>query len=97
VSGRFEIEPFAAVGVTRSELSGVEMMIPRRERATLATLRGGTWLRWRSGIWSFGGVVGFSGVPGTPTYTRMTNDMPLYSVPSFAVIAGIVIAADLGR
>jgi hypothetical protein len=95
--GPWEIEPHAAVGFTRSRFEGIEMATIRSETAMLGMLRGGAWIRWRSGRWSTGGSVDLDGVPGTPTYIKLSGNGTLFSVPSLAFALGVFVAGDLGR
>ena len=93
---RWEIEPYVGAGALRSNLDGEEAMTERHERETLATLRGGTFVRLRAGAFSVGGVLAFDATPGTPTYTRMGMGSDFFQVPPFALSIGLIFAADIG-
>ncbi len=97
--GHLELEPFVAGGIERSSFDGTDggMGGARTERATLALLRAGGWVRWRLGMWTIGGIVALDAVAGTPTYTKTPGNALIYEVPSSAVTFGVVFAADLGR
>ncbi len=95
--GGWEIEPHAAIGVTRSTFEGSEMATARHESATLAMLRGGAWIRWRAGPWSTGGSIELDAVAGTPTYSKLSGNGELFAVPAFAMAVGVFVAADLGQ
>lgn len=103
---RFELEPSIAGGVTRTSLDGTEgggmNEVTRAERALLTTASGGLTVRLPVGMWSVGASVGVDLTFGAPTYMRTNNGMgmgssTLFEVPSFAMVMGIVMAADLGR
>lgn len=93
----WELEPWVGAGVTRSTLAGTEMMTPRDEAATTLALRGGLTARWRLGIWTLGATVGVETSVGTPTYTKSGSQAMIFAVPSFGVVSGLIVAADLGR
>jgi hypothetical protein len=101
VHGKIEIEPFVALGVTRSSVDGSEggggnpMTIDDAE--TLGAIRAGAWVRYRLGVFTLGASASLDAALGTPTYTRMPNNKTLYEVPSVGVTLGLVVAADLGR
>lgn len=98
--GPWELEPYLAGGVTRGTLDGTEMSTARTETATSATFRGGAAGRRRFGLFSAGLGVELATTPGAPTYTRMTMGMgtpSVFEAPSFSVVIGINLAADLGR
>ena len=95
--GTWELEPWLAGGMARTSVSGVDMMATQSEGATLATLRAGLVVRLRYGTWTLGGTVGLEATLGTPTYMKAGTGAAYYEPPSFAVAAGAVIAADLGR
>jgi hypothetical protein len=93
----WELEPFVAGGALRSSLDGVEVM-PRIEKATLATLRAGIWGRLRYGRWSGGISVAGELTPGAPTYTKaVPGGALIFDVPSFAFAIGLFGAVDLNR
>lgn len=97
IAERFSFEPLVGAGVTRSSLEGDEGPAIRRERAVLAMLRGGVIVRRALGAFSLGGSLALDLTLGTPTYTRETPGMPdVFAVPTLAVSAGLVLAADLG-
>ena len=95
--GRFEIEPFLGAGIARSTLDGDEMMVPRRELATVFETRLGIWGRWRYGPWTAALTFEVSALVATPTYTKASSGTVIYQVPSSALGLGGVIAVDLGR
>ena len=96
-SGAWELEPELALGLHRASLSGTEMMATQRdERATLAVVRAAVAARRRLGRWTAGATVGVDTVLGTPTYTRSMG-AAIYEVPSFALVAGLVVGTDFGR
>lgn len=98
---RWELEPFVGAGVARSRLSGIEMSNPRDETATLATLRAGTWVRWRTGRWSVGGVLSGDVTPASPTYTSASgmsgNPRTTFVVPSVGLTVGAFASIAFGR
>ena len=94
---RWELEPYVGAGALRSNLDGEEGMTERHERETLVALRAGTFVRYRMGAFSVGGVLAFDATPGTPTYTRMGMGADVFEVPPFALSIGLIFAADLGR
>jgi hypothetical protein len=96
-SATWELEPWLAGGMTRSSASGADMSSMQNDGATLATLRAGVSARWRLGAWTAGGNVGLDATVGTPTYTKSGTAAPYYQPASFAVVAGVVVAADLGK
>lgn len=93
----FEIEPWLAGGVERSTLTGVENQgTPRDEHATLATVRGGVWGRYRLGRYGIGASLSLESTLGTPTYTKTdAGKATVFEVPSFGVVAGLILSADL--
>ena len=98
--GHWELEPWVAGGVTRATLDGTESAAPRSEQAVLATLRGGIVGRRRLGVVSVGLGLELAGVTGAPTYTKTTNGAgmpPVFETPSFSVVIGLVVAAELGH
>jgi hypothetical protein len=100
--GPWDLEPWLAAGVTRTTLDGAEASIPRTEEALLAAIRGGVVGRRRLGVVSVGLGVELAGVVGAPTYIRTTGGMgmgmpPVFETPSFSVVIGLVVAAELGR
>jgi hypothetical protein len=94
---RWEIEPYVGAGALRSELDGVEGIVQRHKRETLVTMRGGTFVRVRTGRFSAGAVLAFDATLGTPTYTRAGGGSQFFEVPPFALSIGVIIAADLTR
>jgi hypothetical protein len=93
--GAWEIEPHAGFGVRRSTLDGSEMNSQRSEAATLATARGGVWLRRRVAQWTFGAALSVDRTFGTPTYTKAGTPAEIFQVPQNALELGGVIAVDL--
>jgi hypothetical protein len=71
------------------------MMVPRREAVTLATARGGVWVRWRHARWTVGVTLDADEVFGTPTYTKVGTAAEIFQVPGVGVELGGVIAVDL--
>jgi hypothetical protein len=93
---RYEIEPWVAGGVERSVMSGLQNQVSRTEHATLAALRGGVWARLRLGRFGIGASLDVESTQGTPTYTKPDQARAVvFEVPSFGVVAGVIIAADL--
>jgi hypothetical protein len=93
--GAWQIEPHADLGVRLSVLDGDEMKTPRSETATLLTLRGGAWLRWRYARFTVGAAISVDEVFGTPTYTKSDTPAEVFQVPGGGVELGGVIAIDL--
>jgi hypothetical protein len=93
---RIDIEPWVAGGVVRSTMSGLQNQVSREEHATLTQARGGVWVRWRFGRWGIGGSLDVESTQGTPTYTKPDQARAVvFEVPSFGVVAGVILAADL--
>lgn len=92
----WELEPWLAAGLAHSTMSGLENSVPREETATLTTVRGGVWVRRRWGMWSLGGSLGVEDLLDTPTYTKTSMARSIiFQVPSFGVVGGVILAADL--
>ncbi|MEJ7599622.1 MAG: hypothetical protein WKG01_17070 [Kofleriaceae bacterium] len=97
LSPRWEIEPYVGAGAERSILDGAEGMMSRHERATLGVVRGGVFVRVRTGRYSIGGTLGVDATIGTPTYTKSPSGTKVFEVPPFALTLGFMAAADLGN
>lgn len=98
--GAWEVEPWLAAGVNRGALAGTEMTTSRSEHATTAALRAGVWVRRRLGAWTAAAGLDLEVNPGAPTYTRSTAGQgtpAVFEAPSFSVVTGLAVAADLGR
>lgn len=95
-AGRFEIEPFAAGGIARSVLDGIESSVTRRETEVLGTAQGGVWFRVPLGRFSVGGTLAASFVIGTPTYTKLGGGgmNAVFEVPGFSFAIGAFAAAN---
>ena len=100
--GKLELEPWLAVGITRSHVRAATMGAIAEsvdEQDLLPAFRIGGSVRYRlAQLWTVGASVGVEGTAGTPTYTRpKPDDKELYNVPALGLTLGIVVAADLGR
>jgi len=93
--GAWEFEPYAGGGIRRSALDGTEMNDPRSEAATLATARGGLWVRWRWSRWTLGAAFAFDRSFGTPTYSKNVGAAEIFQVPATALELGSVVAVEL--
>jgi hypothetical protein len=82
-------------GIRRSTLDGAEMNAARSETATLATARGGVWVRWRYTRWTLGVACDVDQTFATPTYSKTTTPAEIFQVPGAAVELGAAIAVDL--
>jgi hypothetical protein len=91
----WELEPHAGAGVRWSTLDGTEMNTPRSETATLVTVRGGLWARWRYTRWTFGAICDADQTFGTPTYSKTGTPAEIFQVPGAAIELGAAIAVDL--
>jgi len=91
----WEFEPHAGGGIRRSTLDGAEMKTARRETATLPTMRGGLWVRWRLGRWTIGAALDVDGSFSTPTYSKSDAPAEIFQVPGLGVELGAVVAMDL--
>jgi hypothetical protein len=96
-SPRWELEPYAGGGVTRSGVAGIVMGEAIDEAATLGVVRAGVWVRRRLAMWRIGVGLGAELRPGTPTYTRPNgNQKAIFDVPGFGVEIAIIAGADFG-
>ncbi len=98
--GAWEVEPWLGIGGARGSLDGTETSVPRSERATSLTVRGGGYLRRRLAAFTAGLGLEIVGTPGAPTYTRATMGMGVPSVfeaSRFSVVVAFALAVDLGR
>ena len=98
--GPWELEPWLGAGAARGTLDGTEMSVVRTERTTLATVRGGAYIRRRFAAFTAGLDLELVGTPTAPTYTRDTPGMGMPSVfegSKFSVVIGFAVAVDLGR
>jgi hypothetical protein len=97
--GAWEIEPWLAGGVTRSSMrsAGTGMAMSQSDTTFLPAARGGGTVRLRVGAWSAGVSLGAEATIGAPTYTKVGTSAALFEVPWFAAVAGVVVAAELGR
>jgi len=95
VRDAWEFEPHAAAGIRRSGLEGVETNLVRRATATVPTLRGGLWVRWRLARWTFGAALDVDASFGTPTYSKTGSQAEIFQVPGAGVELGGMIAVDL--
>jgi hypothetical protein len=93
--GALAIEPHAGAGARRSTLDGAEANAARRETATLATVRGGVWVCWRSARWAFGVALDADETFGAPTYSKTGAPAEVFQVPDAAIELGAVISVDL--
>jgi hypothetical protein len=93
--GGWELEPYAGAGIRRSTLDGTEMGTPRSETATLATVRGGVWVRRRFARFTVGAALAVDRSFGTPTYNKNIGAAEIFQVPGMAVELGGVLAVDL--
>ncbi|MGE0549817.1 MAG: hypothetical protein AB7O24_27245 [Kofleriaceae bacterium] len=93
--GSWELEPWLGAGVARSSFVGAEMGTPRDEAHTFGTVRTGFTGRYRVGVWTVGASVGAHVFLQPPTYLR-SSGMTIYSAPSFSLVTGVVVAADIG-
>jgi len=91
----WEFEPHAGGGIRRSALDGAEMSTARTETATLPTVRGGMWVRWRVARWTIGAALDVDGSFGTPTYSKSSTPAEIFQVPAVGVEFGAVVAVDL--
>lgn len=98
--GAWELEPWLAGGITRGTLDGTDASTPRTEVATTARFAGGAQGWRRLGLLAVGLGVELALTPGAASYTRTTMGMGapnVFEAPSFSVVVGLVVAADLGR
>lgn len=97
----WEFEPHADAGVRRLSLDGTEMNAARTETnvafkpESLATVRGGMWVRRRAARWTFGVALDVDGAFGTHPYLKTDASAVIFQVPGIGVELGGVIAADL--
>lgn len=91
----WEFEPHVGAGVRRSTLDGTEKDAARSESATLPTVRGGVWVRWRIARWTLGAALEVDGSFGTPTYSKTDSPAVIFQVPGVGVELGAVAAVDL--
>lgn len=92
--GRWQIEPYAGAGLTRSRLDGTDMGVQRAETDVIALLRPGVWVRWRSGAFSIAADIAVVFAPGTPTYTKQNGQTEIFQVPGIGFTAGVSTALD---
>jgi len=92
----WRVEPFIALGFTRSTLDGTAMMDPVIQHDLLGAVRGGVLGAWTRGRWSAGLALAVEGVTSTPTYTKAGASATIFEVPGIRLVAGAFIAADLG-
>jgi hypothetical protein len=67
----------------------------RSEAATLPTVRGGVWVRWRMARWTLGAALDIDGSFGTPTYSKTGSSAEIFQIPGVGVELGAVAAVDL--
>ncbi len=93
----WQIEPWVAAGLERSDMSGTEMSDPRSDTANLLALRGGAVVRYMLGGFSVGAVLTVEGLASTQTYTKTGSPAQIFEIPPFGVMAGVVLGANLTR
>jgi hypothetical protein len=91
------LDPFVAIGVARSALDGTEQTSPRDETATLLELQAGVIARVHTGRWSIGGGIWGGYLASPPSYAMTQGNSVIFQVPTYELVAGVVIGTEILR
>ena len=91
----WELDPFVAIGATRSALDGTEQSSARDESATLLELQTGLIARVHTGRWSIGGGIWGGYLASAPSYTMTQGNSVIFQVPTYELAVGVVIGTEI--